>query len=379
MPSPDVLDFEILLAPISEESPTGADLRTDPSPISIYHRIRDARTAARAAERQLVAGEEEAGDAAPDWRPVLVEGVRALSEKSKDLEVTAYLIEALVRLRGFAGLRDGFRLARELVERFWDGLYPLPDEDGVETRVAALVGLNGDDAEGTLIIPIARAPVTSETSVGVMSAAHYQQAQALVRVSDPKLREARIAAGTPTLELVRAAVAETSAPFFADLVQDITLTAEAVAGLCAVVEERGQGYAIPSSRIQTALEMVRDAVKDLARDKLQAAEARQSPAESELVAQDGSKGPDASPAPLAPAADVVALVARSREDAFQQLVRLADYFRSTEPHSVISYALEQVVHWGRMPLPQLLSELIADDGERSKFFKQFGIKPPESS
>jgi hypothetical protein len=39
-----------------------------------------------------------------------------------------------VRIDGFGGLEMGFRLARELVESYWDNLYPQPDEDGLSTR-----------------------------------------------------------------------------------------------------------------------------------------------------------------------------------------------------------------------------------------------------
>jgi type VI secretion system protein ImpA len=128
MGSPSVLDFDALLAPVPGDNPAGADLRADPCPTSLHYAIKDARSAARAAERQQLAGED--GASPPDWRPVLRRGTEALAQKSKDLEVVAYLTEALVRLHGFAGLRDGFRLARELVERFWDGLYPCPTRRG---------------------------------------------------------------------------------------------------------------------------------------------------------------------------------------------------------------------------------------------------------
>src|SRR5205807_10415990 len=97
----------------------------------LYHRIKDARATARAAERQLATGADGADAGPPDWNPVLQNAVKALAEQSKDLEITAYLIEALLRKHGFAGLRDGFRLAHQLIEQFWDHLYPLPDEDGV--------------------------------------------------------------------------------------------------------------------------------------------------------------------------------------------------------------------------------------------------------
>src|SRR5437868_14294 len=109
MATPEVLDFAKLLAPIPGDHPSGTDLRADPSAVSDLRTTRTARDTASTAERQQI---EKGDDAiAPDWRPVLERGSKALAEKTKDLDITAWLIEALVRLRGFAGLRDGFRLA----------------------------------------------------------------------------------------------------------------------------------------------------------------------------------------------------------------------------------------------------------------------------
>src|SRR5262249_41939649 len=194
MASTAVLDLAKLVAPIPGPKPTGKDLREELSPNSAYYAIKDARNAARAAERQLAVDGDEA-TAPPDWRLVLQLGTEALAEQTKDLETTAYLIEALVRLHGFAGLRDGFQLARELVEQYWDGLYPQPDEDGLDTRLAPLTGLNGEDAEGTLLVPIARVPITEATSLGRLDCTHYQQAVALGKLTDATAREQRVAAG----------------------------------------------------------------------------------------------------------------------------------------------------------------------------------------
>ena len=49
------------------------------------------------------------------------------------------------------------------------------------------------------------------------------------------------------------------------------------------------------------------------------------------------------------------------------LQEIAEYFRRTEPHSPLAYALEQAVRWGRTPLPKLLEELIPDPGEGTLF------------
>jgi type VI secretion system protein ImpA len=56
---------------------------------------------------------------------------------------------------------------------------------------------------------------------------------------------------------------------------------------------------------------------------------------------------------------------------------VADFFRRSEPHSVLSYALDQVVRWGKMTLPELLTELLPDEAPRKNLFRLAGIKPPE--
>ena len=96
MASPDILDFEKLLAPIEGENPAGSDLRVDSSPTSVYYQLKDARSAARAAERSSEMDEEQASIAEP-WHTILELAPEVLSTQAKDLEVAAWLSEALLR------------------------------------------------------------------------------------------------------------------------------------------------------------------------------------------------------------------------------------------------------------------------------------------
>jgi type VI secretion system protein ImpA len=373
MPSPEVLNFAKLLAPIPGDKPTGVDLRTDPSPNSPYYVIKDARSAARAIERASY--EDPANAPVPDWKPVVQQGSKVLGEKSKDLEITAYMIEALLRLNSFGGLRDGFRLARELCEKFWDGIYPLPDEEGLETRVAALTGLNGEGGDGTLMVPINRTPLTDSPNLGRLSYASYLEAGTVGKIADPKVREKRLAAGAMSMEKFEKAVAETPKAFYTTLVDDLNKSLEELDKLGKELDKRCANNAPPTSAIKDVLGVVLGVVKDVAKSKLEAPPT----ADGAAVKPDAAAGAalaGSAPAAAAQRGEAVGELG-NREDALRILLKVADFFRRTEPHNPVSYALEQAARWAKMPLPDLLVELIPDEAPRKGLFKQVGIKPPE--
>src|ERR1700741_5176294 len=112
MATPDVIQLEALLAAIPGDKPTGSDLRADANPASDYFKLKDSRFAARAKEREIDADPSLAAGELPEGRTILDLAPRVLGTQSKDLEIAAWYVEALLRRHGFAGLRDGFRLVR---------------------------------------------------------------------------------------------------------------------------------------------------------------------------------------------------------------------------------------------------------------------------
>lgn len=365
MVSPAVLDVDDLVQPLDGERPTGEDLRHDPSPTSIYYQVKDARSTARATERQnLMNGD----DAEPvDWKPIIQLAPSVLSERSKDLEISAYLLEALVRENGFAGLRDGFSLVRELVTRYGEELYPAPDEDGIETLVAPLTGLNGEDGDGTLIQPIHGVPITDMTSVGAFSTADHEQALEIERLT-PEQRDRRVAHGGVTLSEFTTAVAESTPEFYRNLLDDVEGCLDEYTQLVTALDATYGQFSPPTSNVRHALEEVRDTIKSVAGDKIAVVEEAADDADEETAA-DGN----GAAAAAAPKKDTI----ETREDAFRQILKVADFFRRTEPHSPLSYALERIVRWGRLPLPDLMKELITDNSSVVQMFNLVGIKDSE--
>jgi len=370
MASPGSIDLDRLLAPVSETNSVGENLRNDESPSSPYYLLKDARKAARAKERSGAIEKAEVPDARTEWRPVLEQATFLLAERSKDLEIVAWLIESLVRLQGFAGLRDGFRLAREMIDRYWDSCYPLLDENGVEERIAPLGGLNGQDAEGTLIIPIRNVAITEGQSVGPFASWHFQQAVALQQIADPAVREKRVQAGAVTMEMIDKAALETDPSFFRARLDDLQQCREIFSSLGQRLDELcGIEDAPPSSNIRNELNACLDALQYVGKSALESHEEAQG-IESDAAA--GTSIGEAAGAPNLPSG-----YPKDREQAFKTLLQLADFFRRTEPHSPLSYTIEQVVRWGRMPLPDLLEEIIAEDSARQNLFRLAGIRKPD--
>src|SRR5581483_10858233 len=101
------------LAPISTEQPVGADLRWTAE----WDRIKEARRT----DDELDSGKWVKKERkAADWRLVEELASSMLRDRSKDLQLALWLTEAGMKLHGFAGLRDGLRVTRELIVRYWE-------------------------------------------------------------------------------------------------------------------------------------------------------------------------------------------------------------------------------------------------------------------
>ncbi len=374
MPTNAVIDIDALIQPISDDKPQGEDIRQDYSPTSIYYQIKDARAGARTAERQRLMSQEDDQEAlqqmVPQWDIVLELGPKILTETSKDLEVASWYCEALLRAYGFAGLRDGFVLIKKLVENYWDVVYPLPDEDGLETRLASLIGLNGQDSEGTLIVPIRQVALTQGYSHQPFAAWQYEQAYEVDALLDPEKKEARLAAGAVAMKDLELAVVETPVAFYQTMKDDLQQCLQTFMELSALLDEKCGRDSPPVSNIRNALKRVVEIVGFLTKNLVfeAAEEAHDEMNQATHSAHPGNSGN------VVKTASIEGVSITTREEAFRALMKVSEFFKRTEPHSPISYNLEQAVKWGRMTLPELLKELIPDNNARTEYLRLVGIK-----
>src|SRR5271166_4374290 len=272
MASAPTIDIDTLLAPVSAAAPAGTNLRADASPTSVYYKLKDARSGARAAERRADSEGATAG-LLPEWQTILNIAPKALAETSKDLEVVVWFIEGLVRAHGFAGLRDGLKLAHGLVEQYWESFFSLEDEDGLATRLAPLAGLNGQGSEGTLIQPLRKVPVTASRGEAAFAIYHYDQARALANLTDADVKARREAAGEVTMERFTAAANASGGVFYISLLEDIDGGLALLGQLGQTLGDRAGRDAPSTSDIARVLTAIRDAVLAFSADLVEQARA----------------------------------------------------------------------------------------------------------
>ncbi|WP_193165779.1 type VI secretion system protein TssA [Microbulbifer hainanensis] len=368
MAFPYVINIDDLAAEISPDQPSGCDIREDRSPTSDYYTIKDARNSARAAERSAMFDESDADLLAP-WRDVSKTAEKILKGQSKDLEVASWYTEALIRLHGFTGLRDGFALIDRLVAEYWEGLYPEPDEDGLETKVAPLSGLNGDGGDGTLMLPIRSADITPEGDYGAYSFFQYQQARDADRIADDDAKAARLETLGYSLSDIEQCVITASSDWAASLVATIEEAATHFKNISDTLRKSCGHDAPPTSNITALLDEVLRTARFIYKDQLEAI------ADS-MEVDDSVNSGDLSmtnATATAPGASASAGPVSSRETALGLLEEVARYFRTYEPHTPLAPGLERLISWGRMTVSELMTELLPDDQSRAVYSQLTGV------
>lgn len=366
----DRIEADTLLKPF-DGAPAGESVREGGASSDLYLRIKDERAAARIAEREASNAESDSDPLRAGlihWASLAEGAVTLLTDHTKDLEVAAWLTEALLRTGGIAGLGDGFLLLDGLITAFWDeGLWPIADEDGDETRLGALFGIFGRGGTGTLLQPLKLVPLSDRGSDAVtLWSAEVAFAPQAPRNSDEDVQAVADKRRSDMLDAVTNGIARSSRPFLIALRHDLDRAATALEQLMQTVD-RVSTVGRFGSQIGEPLAAAIKLLDDNAGNVF--ATAAPEMVAVPLVLDDptpGAAGPRAAAAPM------------SRDGALNQILALADHFERSEPQSPIGLSLREVVRRARMPLADLLSELLPDPEMRTLFLQRAGIRSASS-
>lgn len=334
-----------LLAPISSNQPAGEDL----SYSRLFDEIREAR---RADDPLLKQGDWETGIKVADWNCVSQLCESALQRETKDLQLAAWYLEALVRRQDFAGLSFGLQVLLGLVEQFWETLYPQFDPHDLDERISKFEWLNKQ-----LSSVVREVPLTSAQHGGYgWYAWHESREVKNLGLKDTQQRDAAIVAGKLSDERFDKAARDSGQAFYAGLAAAVGAARTDLERLENSLEARMGQHSPNLADLRRALAECEDVVV-----QMQAQWGGADTHTQQQAAPQGVPGNSAA-AGMASGATVSIGAITSRSEALSALRQVAQYFRINEPHSPVALLAERAARWGDMPLEAWLASVIKDSG-----------------
>jgi type VI secretion system protein ImpA len=338
MSSPAILDFNALIAPIPGANPAG----NGSLPFELREKLEESRKEVNPDDYAPNDPTRPDKPKKADWAGIQRLAQEALTKTSKDLLVAARMTEALTKLHGFAGLRDGLRLLRELVEKCWDRLNPTIDDGDLEVRAGPFYWL--DDADRGALFPytIRTAPLVSADGK------HYGW---------HAWRQSQDGKGPATREDIEKAIVAAPLPQCESVAADVTQSLEELNKLAQVLAAK-MGPAAPGlTGMRQAIQECHELIQQIVKRKRPAAPVAEIPGGKTDAAATGA-----------------AKTGATRAQIYHQLSQAANALRELEPHSPIPYLIQRAVELGAMPFPELIKELVRDAKIVGDLNRELGIK-----
>jgi len=374
----DLAGVARILAPLSPDAPCGPPARYDP----VFTEIRLLR---EEDDPQLPMGQWERPLKRADWPAIEAKCIDMLAVRSKDLQIAVWLVEAWMRQHGVDGLRQGLRMLDALLRAYWDEVHPHIEADEAEqgdagpdldARLAPLEWLN-ESLSASLRVHTVLVSVDAGKATPVTLADWERMT---IREMAPEPTPGRNQAPTEA-GLTRADVVDGVFHLQAELAWIETAIEDcqdALAAIAGFLRARLAALAPNLGKLTATLESARRVLAQL-HDSV----ARVVPDDDVLqedVLISAQELDAATPVPEADRRDAVERrvaggpLWRNRTEAYATLAMLADYLADVEPHSPTPFLIRRAVNWGSMSLPEVIAEIIREEGDVNRLFNVLGVR-----
>ncbi|WP_263352381.1 type VI secretion system protein TssA [Acidicapsa acidisoli] len=342
---------EDILAPIPGENPSGIDLRYD-NKLLIHDKIKEARRQ----DDDLSQGDWQSERKTANFPFVVKLGQDTLATVSKDLQVAAWLTEALLQTERFEGLRQGLELTHKLMIEFWETVYPIIEDGDRELRAVPLAWIGSKLDFPLRSTPICGAGYSWFVYKESRVVGYEDQAKT---DKDKKTRSTMLANGKIAPEVFDKAFAETPKAFYLKAEKDLDACIEALANLDKYCDEMFEDDAPAFGTLKTGLTEVRHTIHQLLEKKR---EKEPDPVEVESVAEVALEDTPAEEGDAAAAASTRGFAGSfvaepaDRRQAVASIAGAAAFLRKREPFSPAPYLLLRALRWGELRTATRLGE-----------------------
>ena len=333
---------EDILAPIAGENPSGIDLRYD-TKLLLFDKIKEARRK----DDELAQGDWQTERKTANYPLVIKLAQDTLATVSKDLQLAAWLTEALLVTEHYRGLCQGITLCHSLLTQFWDTVYPVIEDGDRELRAKPLSWIGS-----MLEFPLRSAPIANAGYSWFV----YKDSRVVGyedQVKSDKERQTRselIEAGKLPPEIFDKAFAETPKAFYLAAEKDLDACLQALESLEKYCDERFEDDAPAFTKLKNGLTDVRQTVHTLLNKKR---EKEPDPVEvipvaAAAQAKAGGEGNSVSPALAGTLAGLAVAEPADRLQAVSNIATAAAFLRKQEPLSPAPYLILRGLRWGEL-------------------------------
>jgi type VI secretion system protein ImpA len=342
---------EDVLTPIPGENPSGIDLRYDAT-LLIYDKIKEARRQ----DDDLSQGAWQSERKTANFPMVVKIAQEALATVSKDLQLAAWLTEALLHTEGFSGLQQGLELCHKLMVEFWDTIYPMIEDGDLELRATPLNWVGSKLETPLRSMPIVAAGYSWFVYKDSRAVGYEDQAKS---DKEKKARAALMASGKIAPEIVDKSFAETPKAFYAQAEKDLDGCLAALTSLTDYCNTMFKDDAPALGPLKTGLTEVRHTIHLLLEKKRETDPdpVVMEPAAEETTPEGAAQG-DAGSAALPALAGSFSAEPADRRQAVASIAAAAAFLRKREPHSPAPYLMLRGLRWGELRTANPLTESV---------------------
>lgn len=342
--NPSKFNLAFLLEPISTDSPSGEALRYS----EIYDQIREAR---REDDDNLPQGVWKTEIKKADWDQVERLCQETLKNRTKDLQIAAWLTEAYLHLEGIGGLVRGLELILGLTKNFWETIHPQIDTSGLELRLVPYEWMNtrlSEKCQYSLIsMPADRASLPKRF-------VDFNEAQRLERLSKKTASQesAQASESSPdSLNKISLSIKQTPTAFYEYMNENCTLSLNCIGELEIELRNHLKEDCPTFYRLKEKIEVIQRFANQILKDRDKKKEKKKTSILGISFPLSSKKASENT--------------IESREQAYKMLEEVAVFLERIEPHSPTPYLIRRAISWGGMSLPQVFADTLTNGNDLS--------------
>lgn len=351
-----MLQFSELLEPISADAPAGIDA-TFSGDVDAINKARQFD------DPSLDQGEWVTAVKEADWGFVYEKCQDLLATQTKDLRIAGWLVEAAAKTKQFEGMAAGFELLARLCDNFWDSLHPVIDDGDLEQRAGNIRWLLTRSVQLVKEIPLTEGRGTQYSWIDFEVA--RTRTNNAAKTGDPIVE----IDGQPSSAALESARRKSTKAFYESLISAVahcqSMLSELEISLDTRLGSDGPSFTPLKDMLDTILKTSQRYGADVGLKS-----ANISPSElgdNELLEASVHQNSN----------QVFSGSIKNREQALDQLRKVAEFFRATEPHSPVAYLADKAASWGDLPLHSWLKTVVKDPNSLAFLEEMLGVKTPE--